>query len=763
MVRRSVLAPLVLVLGMLLVQAAPGGSVASPSTADYIVFGVSATDLAARGLTVLDAYGPFTTARLTSAQATILRAEGRAVEPLDHRTGRGDYVGDFAGGSGAIPAALRAPTDGEYVLVQFRGPVKPNWGATLAATAITVYDYLPHDAYLARVTPAGQATLRAMAEVRDVEPWHPAFKLSPLLPDTGPSQALVVAWRDTPLDLVLAQLETAGASPTRSVTTTREHVILVSADASAFDDVARLASVALVEADPGVPELDNALSSAITQGGAVGAWPLHARGVDGSTQLASVCDTGTNTQTGAGSPQPPQFAIREMTHEMHDDPADGRLQYNAHAAPLPEDLPPHRKIDLYYSPQEPPGVFRGDSDDGGGHGTHTSGTIAGDAPPYGVRNGNDGVAYAAKLLICDIETQGVFHLLLDYSNYWQPAYERGARVNSNSWGSPNPNALRTLGNPYQLSARQHDDYVWSHRDFVITRSMGNTGPNGAMRPEATAKSILSIGATFNGDTAGSISPSSTHGYSDGRVKPNVVAPGNCLTSSYVPNADSYHCVSGTSMSTPTVAGAATLIRDYFAKGFYPSGNANPADARSPSAALVRGLLQASATEIPGDGWSGFPNEVQGWGRVLLDDGLYFAGDARRLLLVDETVALATGDVYERRVTVEAGQPLRIMLAWSDYPGVPLVAPLVNDLDLEVEGPDGLRLGNAFVGSEVPPGQGTRDFLNVEEAVYVTAPAAGTYTLRVRATDVGMETQPFALVATGGTSWATEGSLKIGVR
>lgn len=679
--------------------------------------------LEARGLAVLDDYGAFSTASLRVADAAALRAEGIEVAPLAHTLGRSGIRAE------SIAADLRADALAPLQIVQFRGPVKAEWRAALDLHAVEVYDYLPDHSYLVRATPAGIAALQAMDVVRAVEPYHAAWKLSPELHTSGVARITALAFLDQALPAVLVQIAATGGVPVDSTTARLEHVIDILATPEQARAIAKLDSVAWVEPAYDEGSLDNAQASAISQSGGTGAWTVHDKGVDGSSQKVSVCDTGTNTDT-VGTASGP-LAVLKMTHEMHDDSAAPLIQYNAHRAAVLLPLT-HRKIDLYYSPLEN-GVNAGDSDDADGHGTHTSGTIAGDKPAYGARDGNDGVAFAAKLLICDITTGATFNILNNYDNYWDPAYDRGARVNSNSWGSPHTTS-------YTEKARQHDAYVWENRDMNIVRSIGNI-PN-AMRPESVAKSALAIGATGNGANAGNLASFSGNGPTqDGRIKPNVIAPGDCLTSSYTGSATTYVCISGTSMSTPTVAGAATLVRDYFEKGFYPGGTSGSGPALDPSAALVRAILQVSGREIAGDrSAAGFPNNIQGWGRVTLDDALFFAGDAKGLTIVtDEGASATTGSVFTAPLTVAAGQPLRVMLTWSDFPAAAGANPtLVNDLDLRVIDPNGNVLGSA-------------DNKNVEEAVYVNAPIAGTYTLRVTGVNVPQGPQPFTLVATGGVS------------
>jgi hypothetical protein len=98
------------------------------------------------------------------------------------------------------------------------------------------------------------------------------------------------------------------------------------------------------------------------------------------------------------------------------------------------------------------------------------------------------------------------------------------------------------------------------------------------------------------------------------------------------------------------------------------------------------------------------------------------------------------------LNVVAGtEPLRVSLVWTDYPGTPAAGGgLVNDLDLEVIGPDGTRY----------PGNGTAgDRTNNVEGVDIPNPPLGPYTIVVRAHNVAQDTQPYALVVSGGLAAA----------
>jgi hypothetical protein len=171
---------------------------------------------------------------------------------------------------------------------------------------------------------------------------------------------------------------------------------------------------------------------------------------------------------------------------------------------------------------------------------------------------------------------------------------------------------------------------------------------------------------------------------------------------------------------------------------------------TPSAALLKATLIGSATQM---GDPGYPLSTmeQGWGRILLDDALYFAGDSRRLFAVDRrsTFSAPTDPAEEHRVMVLSRElPLRVVLTWTDYPSTPAASVnLVNDLDLEVKSPTGdLYRGNAPQGSI----NASADRVNNVEVVRVIRPRPGTWTVRVIPHAVPQPVQGYAVVATGDT-------------
>jgi hypothetical protein len=290
-----------------------------------------------------------------------------------------------------------------------------------------------------------------------------------------------------------------------------------------------------------------------------------------------------------------------------------------------------------------------------------------------------------------------------------------------------------------------------YQDPYYDEFYGSTGPapDGRMAPMVTGPACDHAGgnpAPFDYDTSTSIQSDD----SDITGTPGTrVSEGRC----------------GTSYSSPYVMGAGALVRDYFEKGFYPTGAESVPDALDPSGALVKAVLLNSGEYMTCGSCGSFMGS-QGMGRVNLSRTLAIEGDSGtpqgiRVVDLGASEGLATGGLFEEKIEIlDATAPFRVTLNWVDRSG----SALVNDLRLNVVGPGGdasrTYHGGNFSGqfslSEAAGGT-TDDHTNPFEAVHVPTDdlVEGEWTVQVYGTNVPMpdsrfnNTQPFALVASGG--------------
>ncbi len=424
---------------------------------------------------------------------------------------------------------------------------------------------------------------------------------------------------------------------------------------------------------------------------------ITARGLTGAGQIVAIADSGLGTGSYA---------------DLHPDLAN-----------IPGQMP---KVIYLES------LAGGDKSDPTGHGTHVAGTVAGTGAASGGKF--KGVAPGAGIFFQAIlGKNGKIDPPADLYALFEPAYAGGARIHVNGWGGET--------NAYLSSSSQIDRFVRRHPDFTVVFGAGNNGPGpGSLTPEANSKNALVFGASRNArpvfgeqsaDPRLMASFSSRGPAADGRIKPDLVAPGTSIVSAKsgliegnFPANSAYTRMQGTSMAAAVGGGAVALMREYFIK---------EEDTASPSAALVKAALINGARPLPG-----VDRQAQGFG--LLDvAGTVTAFKERRFTAAEETGGVAHGAsrTYRCRVT-GSGAPLKVTLAWTDPQAAPgAQKALVNDLDLVVRGPSGIFYGNDFSR------EGKRDALNNVEQVVVDNPQPGEYLIEVKGAAVAKNVVPGA--------------------
>lgn len=635
-------------------------------------------------------------------------------------------------GEPAIPGALRAeaPAPGERAswIVQVEAPVGADFAGRLEAAGASVVAYLPEYAFLVRADDRALDAVTALPFVRWTGAFHPAYRISSqpamaLRSGTAPYQVLL--FPDGDLAAVAEEIARLGGRVEDSASRVNR-IVRLTLDAARMTELASHPDVQWIEPRE-VFTVNNDQVQWVDQTFLSNNRKIWDQGIDGTGQVVMVGDSGIRT-----------------THNMFRDPSVPIGTFG--------DYPTHRKIIAYVRAHEAStAILFGDTSAASYHGTHTSGTFAGNDAGLGTST-RDGIAKGAKIYFLDGGAND--NLIIspgDLNEYFQPAYDGNAggaaRVSSNSWGGD-------TGGAYTLTCMTTDQFAHAHPDFLISFSNGNAGGANTVGSPAAAKNILSSGGTQNGALAVNIYSATSRGPTDdGRRKPTVCSPGQSVVSASGASDTGTATLSGTSMSSPNLAGSATLVRQYFTDGWYPTGAPVPANAVAPSAALLRAMMINSAV----DDFGAFtiPDNNIGWGRILLDNVLFFPGDARRTVVLDEADGVATGEAREYSIEVtDVSQPLEITLVWTDPPSTPTAGTnLVNDLDLVVEQGATTYLGNVWSGGQSATG-GSADAVNVEENFLRTSPAAGTYVIRVEGANVPFGPQPFALVVTGGVGGST---------
>ncbi len=679
-------------------------------------------------------------------------------------------------------------------LVQFQGPVQQSWKDDLELLGAEILDYVPMFAFKVRMSLEKAQAAASLQNVNWVGLFLPSYKLSPDLVYGEIGLYTLQIENGAFLTETLIQLASTGAE----ILGGSSGILNVIATPEQVEALSLIPDVAWIE-NFTMDETNNEYGG----GSIIGSQAANNLGYDGSTQIVAVADTGLG----------------------------GGTNGTAHA-----DIPSSRITAIYSMPDVSDSCFDSVVNDGAadvdsGHGTHTATSVLSDGGVGGI---GKGTAPAADLVFQAIENYAIvtqfckdnYGLVDDYyltgipddlNDLFLQAYNAGARIHSNSWGS-------AVNGVYNTSSSQLDTFMWNHPDMLIVFSAGNSGKdnnsdgnidNDSIGSPGTAKNALTVGASendrqgnWNCDTDltytncsgqggqntiftynegwGSTFPtnpikddpsagnaqqmaafSSRGPTDDGRLKPDVVAPGTWVLSGYsdlyqqeydgvvnpqnglfqydgwgYPLNNQYKYMGGTSMSTPLVAGGAAVVRDYFQEEHSIAA----------SAALVKAMLINSAVDLLDENNDGandndypIPNNHEGWGRVNLVNATDGSAD-----FVENSSGLNTSGSVNYQFYVEnPGSALRITLVWSDYPSATSAGiNLVNDLDLEVTAPGNSKyMGNVFSAGWSVLG-GSADRLNVVENVYIQSAVSGTWTVTVKGYNVPNGPQPFALVVDG---------------
>ncbi len=506
-------------------------------------------------------------------------------------------------------------------IIQFTGPVQQSWKQAVEQTGARLGGYLPENAFNVELTSAQLSKVAALECVQWAGPFKPDYKINPTL-----SSRVAAALNTFGPAAAADEIFTIQTFSSETVSVVRAAVLardgqVVSVASSGGRGLLRvrmpLASVSELMDLPEVEFIEvyverRLFNNVGTDSGHMNVQSLWTnRNLTGAGQIVCVADTGLDT--GDINTIHPDFSNRVIAA---------------------------------FGLGRPAGNDWSDSTSHGGHGTHVSGSVLGSGAAWS--NGLfRGAAYEASLVMQSImDSEGYLSGIPDsLDDLFLQAYTNGARIHTDSWGS-------AVYGEYTVDSQSADQFMWDVRDMLVLFSAGNSGVDGdsngvidatSISAPGTAKNLLTVGAAETDRPAGSggysayvygsgswlpdysaypirddlistafdtyqgMAAFSSRGPCvDGRIKPDIVAPGtdiiSCRSSmlgastlwgtgaGLLANAASnyYTYCGGTSMSTPLTAGAAVLMRQYLCeyRGF-----------AAPSAALMKAIMVNGARSL----------------------------------------------------------------------------------------------------------------------------------------------------------------------
>lgn len=266
-------------------------------------------------------------------------------------------------------------------------------------------------------------------------------------------------------------------------------------------------------------------------------------------------------------------------------------------------------------------------------------------------------------------------------------------------------------------------------------------PFDTLNINAAGKNTLTVGAT---NSFGEILSDSSRGPAkDGRVKPDVVARGSSLLSTFPGN--TYGLLGGTSMASPVVTGIAALAVEQWRRTY----------GVTPRAAELKAAIIAGAEDLGNPG----PDYTYGFGFVNAKRTIDLIAEHDRDAVHIRTIPIANGQQFELPLIARTAGNFRVVLHWADpakylpLEEVATAKALVNDLDVKVIDPSGVVhlpyvLDKASYTANATRGVNTID--NVEMVEIANAPA-GVYRVVVNGTNVPQGPQDAVIASSARTA------------
>ncbi len=718
--------------------------------------------------------------------------------------------------------AVSAAASGRYLhLVQFDGPIQPEWVAQLEQSGCQIVDYVPENAYLVYggATALKAARTRTSTHLKWAGAYLASDKIHPRARPEAAASRRALLGADDLFAVQLVLDKSANAETVALLTALAKEPLKRNNEFRHYRNiVVRLdpAEVAALAARPDVisiapyalPKKLDERQGMISAGQLAGNGPtgpgylawLAAKGFTQAQFTASglvvdVCDSGLDN----GTSTPNHFGLYTSGNTgLASRVVYARLEGTPNSGSTLQGCDGHGTLNGHVI---------------GGYNDRTAGFPHQDSA--GFRYGL-GLAPFVKLGSSVIFDSSDF-TSPDYEDMISRAYRDGARISSDSWGADTAGDYDADAQAYDALVRDAQPSgsavpVAGNQQITIVFAAGNAGSGaGTVGSPGTAKNVITVGAaenvhphaTTNGgnnasgndgcttpdteaNSANDIASFSSRGpCSDGRKKPEIVAPGTHVTggvaqqtrtmagngndiacfegtgvcalpgggtvgstNNFFPLGQQWYSTSsGTSHSTPAVAGGAALAYQYFLNQGW----------NAPSPAMLKAFLMNSARYMTGvDANDTLWSNNQGMGMMNLGT----AFDGAPCILRDQLAGdlfTATGQSRTFSGTVaDTNKPVLITLIWTDAPGSTTGNAYKNNLDLVVVAGGATYRGNVFSGAYSTSG-GMADAKNNAESIFLRAGVAGLVQVTVSAANVnsdgvpnygGSLDQDFALVMRG---------------
>ncbi|WP_297549030.1 S8 family serine peptidase [Thermococcus sp.] len=306
--------------------------------------------------------------------------------------------------------------------------------------------------------------------------------------------------------------------------------------------------------------------------------------------------------------------------------------------------------------------------DDNGHGTHVAGIIASTGAASDGKY--KGVAPGAKLVgvkVLGADGSGSVSTIIagvDWVIQHKDEYNISV-INLSLGSSQSSDGTDALS--------QEVDKAWE-AGIVVCVAAGNSGPDTyTIGSPAAAPDVITVGAVDKNDVITSFS--SRGPTADGRLKPEVVAPGNWIISDRAAGTQLtdelvgqyYVAAPGTSMATPHVSGAVALLREA-----HPDWTPDK----------IKHVLEITADVVNASAIAGI---AYGAGRINVYEALNYDQDSKVVI----TGYLADKQNVTKEVTVSSGTTrIAALLTW-DNPQA--------DLDLYMYDPNGQLVDYSYTG------------------------------------------------------------------